>query len=168
MNEQNDIPAGARSDSAANDTSSEINLSPGGAEITLPGREPEVTPVTPPQPLPPAPAQPQIGPAGTTGQAYYPPLMQPQTNAWAIISIVASILSWVGLFGLGGIVGMIAGWYARNEIKKSNGAQTGDSLALVGIILGGVNVALACIGILCLFGMFGVGILGAIMDSARR
>lgn len=167
MNEQNDTPQGARSDGAANDASSEINLPPGGSEIPMPGREPEVTPVTP-QPLPAAPAQPQIGAAGTSGQAYYPPMMQPQTNAWAIISIVASILSWVGLFGLGGIVGMIAGWYARNEIKKSNGAQTGDSLALVGIILGGINVALACIGILCVFGVFGFGMFAAIMDSAPR
>ena len=167
MNEQNDTPQGARSDSADNDTSSESNLPVDGSEIPLPSREPEVTPVMPPQPLLPAQAQPQIGSAGATGQAYYPPLMQPQTNAWAIISIVASILSWVGLFGLGGIVGMIAGWYARSEIKKSNGAQTGDSLALVGIILGGVNVVLACIGILCLFGVFGFGILGAIVDSGR-
>ncbi len=167
MNELNDTPQGARSDSGANDPSSEINL-PGGTEIPLPGREPEVIPVPPPQPLPAAPVQPQIGSASASGQAYYPPMMQPQTNAWAIISIVASILSWVGLFGLGGIVGMIAGWHARNEIKKSNGAQTGDSLALVGIILGGVNVALACIGILCMFGLFGFGIFAAIMDSGGR
>jgi hypothetical protein len=86
---------------------------------------------------------------------------QPQvaeTNAWAIVSLVASILSWVGLFGIGGIVGLVCGIIARNQIRDSAGRQTGDGLAIAGIVLGGINVVISCIGLLCVFvalaGMF--------------
>jgi hypothetical protein len=73
----------------------------------------------------------------------------PQTNVWAIISLVSSILGWLGLFGLGGIIGVIAGVVARNEIAASRGTQTGDGLALTGIILGAVNIAFGCLIALC-------------------
>ncbi len=79
--------------------------------------------------------------------------MPPQTNAWAIVSLVSSILSWVGLFGLGGIVGVIAGVVARNQIRENPATQTGNGLALAGIILGAVNIVLTCIGLLCIFGV---------------
>lgn len=77
-----------------------------------------------------------------------------ETNAWAIVSLVASILSWVGLFGIGGIVGLIAGIIGRNQIRDSAGRQTGDGLAIAGIVLGGVNVVLSCIAILCMLVVF--------------
>lgn len=81
------------------------------------------------------------------------------TNAWAVISLVASILGWVGLFGLGGIVGVVTGLVARNQIKARPGAQAGDGLALAGIILGAVNIVFGCLVVLCgmvaLFAMFG-------------
>ena len=89
------------------------------------------------------------------------------TNPWAIISLVSSILSWVGLFGIGGIIGIIAGVVARNEIAASHGSQTGDGLALTGIILGAVNVVFGCVAALCavaffasiplMFGSYGTG-----------
>jgi hypothetical protein len=77
----------------------------------------------------------------------------PQTNAWAIISLVSSILGWLGLFGLGGIVGIIAGVVGRNQIKASMGSQSGDGIALAGIILGVINIAFACIAALCLLAL---------------
>jgi hypothetical protein len=81
-----------------------------------------------------------------------------ETNAWAIVSLVSSILSWVGLFGLGGIVGVITGIIARNQIRESGGRQGGDGIAVAGIVLGGINIVLTCIGLLCVFaalaGMF--------------
>lgn len=106
--------------------------------------------------------QPQLPPASTPTPAYLPPpSLQPQvayvptqtTNVWAVVSLISSVLSWLGLFGIGGIVGIIAGIVARNEIAASRGAQSGDGLALAGIILGAVNVLLSCIGLLCLFGL---------------
>lgn len=107
--------------------------------------------------------QPQLPPAQPATQTYLPPpSAQPQvaymtptqtTNVWAVVSLISSVLSWLGLFGVGGIVGIIAGIVARNEIAASRGAQSGDGLALTGIILGAVNVLLSCIGLLCLFGL---------------
>ncbi len=77
----------------------------------------------------------------------YPPV--PQTNPWAIVSLVSSILAWLGLFGIGGIVGIITGIVARREIAASGGMQTGDGLAVAGIVLGALNLLATCIGVLC-------------------
>lgn len=82
-----------------------------------------------------------------------PPAPQ-ETNTLAIVSLVASILSWVGLFGLGGIIGLVCGIIARNQIRDSAGRQTGDGIAIAGIVLGGVNVVLSCIGLLCVIVAF--------------
>jgi hypothetical protein len=97
----------------------------------------------------------------------YAPTMQAQTNAWAVISLVSSVLAWVGLFGVGGVVGVIAGIVARNQIKASNGAQTGDGIALAGIILGATNIAITCIGILCVMAIFGASIFGAMASGVK-
>ncbi|MCS7088396.1 MAG: DUF4190 domain-containing protein [Thermoflexales bacterium] len=82
----------------------------------------------------------------------YPPA--PQTNPWAIVSLIASILAWLGLFGVGGIVGIITGFIARREIAASGGAQTGDELAIAGIALGALNILTTCIGALCVAALF--------------
>ncbi len=50
---------------------------------------------------------------------------------------------------IGGIVALIAGYLGRKEIKQSNGAQTGDGMALTGIILGASNLAVICLGFVC-------------------
>jgi hypothetical protein len=103
--------------------------------------DPEPVPQLPPSP---SPIATEAGPA----PAYLSPA--PQTNLWAVISLVSSILAWCGLFGIGGIIGIIAGVIARNEIAASRGAQTGDGIALAGIILGAVNVFGACIALVCI------------------
>ncbi len=101
----------------------------------------------------------QLPPAQPAGQSYLPPPgacnarelragCSQTTNIWAVVSLISSVLSWLGLFGIGGIVGIIAGIVARNEIAASRGAQSGDGLALAGIILGSINVLLSCIGFL--------------------
>ena len=112
--------------------------------------------VTPVVPEPVADKTPLVweAPAPTTPPAAAPnywaaPSQPAETNAWAIVSLVASILSWVGLFGIGGIVGLIAGIVGRNQIRDSAGRQTGDGIAIAGIVLGGINVVLSCIAILC-------------------
>ena len=45
-------------------------------------------------------------------------------------------MAWLGLFGLGGILAVIFGHVAKNEIKKSGGQISGDGLATAGLILG--------------------------------
>ena len=127
---------------------------PAGEEPLKPVSGPEVPPVpnepvsdTPPTtPTPAAPPVPAVAPAPSYSYAAAP---AQETNPWAIVSLIASILSWVGLFGLGGIVGLVAGMVARNQIRDSAGRQGGDGLALAGIILGAANVLISCIAVLC-------------------
>lgn len=113
---------------------------------TPPAPSPVPAPQLPPPVSSPPPAYAGVSPATT----YVSPTAQ--TNVWAIISLVSSILAWCGFFGIGGIVGMIAGIVARNQIAASRGTQTGDGIALVGIILGAINVFGTCLALLC-FGL---------------
>jgi hypothetical protein len=64
-----------------------------------------------------------------------------QTNGLAIASLVCSLAGWF-CFGVGFILGIVFGLIARNQIRNSNGTQTGDGLALAGIILGAVPIGL--------------------------
>jgi hypothetical protein len=57
----------------------------------------------------------------------------PTTNGLAIASLVLSL---VWLSGLGSIVAIILGFMANAQIKRANGAQTGQGLAIAGIVLG--------------------------------
>ena len=102
--------------------------------------------VTPGQPggggPPPYPGAP--GPYGGAGA--YPPYGYGQqmpygapatkrTNGLAIASLVCSCAG-ILFFGVPGIVGIIFGFVARSQIRRSNGAQGGAGLALAGIIVG--------------------------------
>jgi hypothetical protein len=78
-------------------------------------------------PVPPTPSAP--------GYLYGAPA--PKTNGLAIASLVLSLL-WLG--GLGSILAVIFGISSRNSIKKSQGRETGDGLALAGLIIGIVGV----------------------------
>jgi hypothetical protein len=70
-----------------------------------------------------------------------------QTSTLAIISLIAGICGWTVLPTLGAIVAVITGHMAKNEIRDSRGALTGDGLATGGLILGYVHLALAVVGI---------------------
>jgi hypothetical protein len=87
---------------------------------------------------------------------------QPTSTA-AIVSLSFGIASWVLLPVLASIVAVIAGHMARGEIRRSNGTISGDGLALVGMILGYVNLAAALLFILALvFGVFAIAGLAAL------
>jgi Domain of unknown function (DUF4190) len=103
-----------------------------------------VKPVNEPQQPNPAPTY--MAPP-VTG-APYAPISVP-TNSLAIVSLVSSILSWVFLPLVGGIVGLVTGIMARKEIKQGNGAQGGDGMATVGIIVGAINIVFTCLVITC-------------------
>ena len=94
-----------------------------------------------------------------------------QTNTLAVVSLVSGILSWFMLPLIGAIVAIITGHMARNQIKASFGTQTGDILAIVGLILGYLNLIVACVlPILILGGFVSLGgvcaICGAVTESA--
>ena len=86
------------------------------------------------------------------GQSYYPAPVSTSTSA--VISLIAGILAWVGVFGLGGILAVIFGHIAKNEIRKSGGAIGGSGMATTGLVLGYANIALAVVGVCFFFLMF--------------
>jgi uncharacterized RDD family membrane protein YckC len=64
---------------------------------------------------------------------------QPRNNGLAIASLVCSIVGIV-FFAVPAVVGVIFGFVARSQIRQSNGTQTGDGMALAGIIVGIVTI----------------------------
>jgi hypothetical protein len=83
-----------------------------------------------------------------------------KNSSEAIISLISGILAWLGLFGLGGIIAVIFGHIAKNQIRKSGGRLGGDGLATAGLILGYTNIAIAVIGF-CLVMMVILGFISA-------
>jgi hypothetical protein len=69
----------------------------------------------------------------------------------AIASLVCSLVGIV-LAGIPAVVGVILGFVSRAQIRRSNGAQTGAGLALSGIIVGFVEIAVAAFLIVALVG----------------
>ncbi|GGE39658.1 hypothetical protein GCM10007421_12010 [Halopseudomonas oceani] len=82
------------------------------------------------------------GVASVTPQATPQAAQQPQvatTSSLAIISLVSGI---VGLFIFGSLIAIVCGHIARSQIKNSGGTQSGDGMALTGLILGYIGIAL--------------------------
>ncbi len=73
-----------------------------------------------------------------------------KTSTMAIISLIAGITGWSILPFLGSIVAIITGHMAQSEIKKSGGMITGKGMAVAGLILGYLSIALG----LCLICVF--------------
>ncbi len=88
-----------------------------------------------------------------------PPLYYTQTSNWAIISLIAGILGWIGFVGIGPIVAIITGYMAKNEITRSDGHVTGAGMATAGLILGYINLGVSLIGLclVLLFFVLGIG-----------
>lgn len=100
-----------------------------------------------------APGYSQPYPAG--GFSPYP--APPKNNGLAIASLVCSIAG-LCCCGIGGVLGVIFGFVARGQIKRSGGAQQGSGLALAGIIIGFVCIAIGA-ALLLLF------VLGALSSN---
>ena len=85
------------------------------------------------------------------GYAYPPPQPRRPTNSMAIAALVLGIASLFScqLIGIGAIV---LGNRARNEIRVSG--EEGDGMALTGIILGWVALALVVLSLLVLAAYF--------------
>jgi hypothetical protein len=91
-------------------------------------------------------------------QPQYPQFPPTETSGWAIFSLIAGVLAWLGVFGLGGIAAVIAGHVAKNQIRSSSGRVTGDGMATIGLVLGYVNIALVVLG-LCLLALVVFGVI---------
>ena len=67
------------------------------------------------------------------------------TSALAVVSLVFGIASWCVLPLVGAIVAVVCGHLARAEIRRSQGQIEGDGLAVVGLVLGYVQLAFGLI-----------------------
>jgi hypothetical protein len=86
---------------------------------------------------PPPPAA--VAPPQAASYGYSPPA---KTNGLAIAAMVLGIL-W--LYWLGSILALIFGYVAKNQIDNSRGQEGGRGMAIAGIVLGWVGVAILSI-----------------------
>lgn len=95
-------------------------------------------------PGPPPPDQPGYGPGPEGPPPGYAPILPTNSKATAslITGITTLVLSWCCGLGVLGIVAVVLGIRGRAEVRASQGTQTGDGLALAGIITGAVAVVI--------------------------
>ena len=70
------------------------------------------------------------------------------TNTAAVVSLVAGILAWVAVPVIGGIVAVFAGHTALNQLRASGGLESGEGLAVAGLVLGWLQLALLILALL--------------------
>ena len=97
------------------------------------------------QPPPDAPPSAVWGPP--PGSAPAPAITR--TSGLAIASLVTGLFFWCML--VPGIVAIVLGYLALEQIDRSGGTTTGRGMAVAGIILGWVGIALLGIGVLAWF-----------------
>ncbi len=68
------------------------------------------------------------------------PAAAPPTHPLAIASLVTGILGLTLCVGPGGVIALITGYMARNEIRQKPGIYAGEGLATAGLVLGGVGL----------------------------
>lgn len=77
-----------------------------------------------------------------------------RTSGAAIASLIFGILTWFALPFIGALVAVICGHIARGEIRRMPpGSIEGDGLAIAGLILGYLQLALCLLGVLLLLGL---------------
>lgn len=91
-------------------------------------------------------------------ETQYTPQPMAQTSTLAIVSLVSGIVSWFLLPLIGAVIAVITGHMARREIRESMGAMTGDGMALVGLILGYLQLGLTVIGICGIIVLLALGL----------
>src|SRR5262245_49006721 len=94
-------------------------------------------------------------PPGGWGPGPYPPA-GPKTSGLAITSLIAGIAQFVICPVIGGVVAIVTGHVARSRIRQSQGRESGSGMALAGLILGYVGIALTILGVLAAVLVIGV------------
>jgi hypothetical protein len=90
---------------------------------------------------------PELHPSRMPPSQWGPPQIvpsAPRTNGLAVASLVLSLT----VFLIGPILAIIFGVVARRQIRESKGGQTGDGLALAGLIIGIVELAISVVVII--------------------
>jgi hypothetical protein len=73
------------------------------------------------------------------------PYVARKTNGFAIASLILGAL-WI--YWIGSILALVFGYIGKGQIDKSDGMQDGRGLAIAGIVLGWIGVAVLVIGII--------------------
>jgi hypothetical protein len=92
-----------------------------------------------PAPWIPAPSYPPPPPVAPRAPAPYAAPQLPTVSGFAIASLVLGIL-W--LYWVGTVLALVFGYIALSQIKRSNGWKTGRGMAIAGVVLGYVGVAM--------------------------
>jgi hypothetical protein len=93
------------------------------------------------------PAGPGYMPGYQSFQGAGAPMAAP-TNGMAVASLVCACAGIIPfLFGIPAILGVIFGFVARGQIRRTNGVRGGGGLALAGIIVGFSLIALFILGV---------------------
>jgi hypothetical protein len=80
--------------------------------------------------------------------SYQPPVYR-STSSLAIVSLVFGISTWFVLPFVGAIVAVVCGHMARSEIRRAPaGTLEGEGMAIAGMVLGYVHLALMCLLVL--------------------
>jgi Domain of unknown function (DUF4190) len=93
-------------------------------------------------------------PVGEAGYGYagggmpYGLVPMQKTNGLAIAAMVCSFFFW--LWGVGAILGIVLGFVARSQIKRSGGTQQGKGMALAGIIIGFAGIVIGVVLVIVL------------------
>ena len=77
-----------------------------------------------------------------------------QTSGLAVASLVGGILGWTLMPILGSLVGIVCGHMARGEIRR-NPQLDGDGMAVAGLVLGWVSIAMSVLALLAILFIFG-------------
>jgi hypothetical protein len=121
----------------------------GGGEQPPQGQYPPGGQPPPQQPY----AQPPQGPYPQQGYPppQYPPPQYPPSppnNGLAVAALILGVAGVTILFGLGSIGALICGYMGKSQIDESNGAQGGRGMAVAGIVLGYLGIAIGILFVL--------------------
>lgn len=89
------------------------------------------------------------------------------TSTYAILSLAFGLMAWLMAPLLGAIVAVVCGHLARAEIRRAHGAIEGDGMAMAGLILGYLQIALAVVFALMVAIFFG-GLVAVIASAAMQ
>ncbi len=81
-----------------------------------------------------------------------------RTSPAAIVALVAGISGWTFLPVVGGLIAVITGHFAKDEIRKSQAKLEGDSLATAGLVLGYACLVVAFLLAILFFGIFSLSV----------
>jgi hypothetical protein len=84
----------------------------------------------------------QQGPTSAPPEGYLP------TSGLATASLITGILGFMGPVVFSAIA-LWTGYAARKETRSQPPRATGDGMATAGIVMGYIQLALACVGALC-------------------